>query len=295
MRVDKETVRKAYELGEGTYKKLSEKYEVSQGTIKSWAKQDRDNDDPWVKLSKPNTKNQLKKVESKVEVEKSKTKNKNINKEVIDKVISNKSLTDEQQLFCIYYIKCFNATKAYQKAYDCTYESANSHGYKLLSNVVVREEIQRLKQHKMNRALLSEDDIFQKYLDIAFSDVTDYVVHGVEDLPVIDNVTGRQALDEEGNLMFYKRNYIHFKPGDEVDGTLISEVSQGKDGVKVKLQDKMKALQWLADRTELMSIKDKAKLKLEQDKLDHIKNKDDDEEKPIAIRFITKGETDGRD
>lgn len=73
MRVDKQTIKQAYELGEGTFKKLSEEYEVSQGTIKSWAKQDRDNNDPWIKPTKPNsklnTKNQSKKVENKVEVE----------------------------------------------------------------------------------------------------------------------------------------------------------------------------------------------------------------------------------
>ena len=44
--VTKEAVRKAYELEEGTFKVLSVKYEVSEGTIKSWAKHDKDNGQP---------------------------------------------------------------------------------------------------------------------------------------------------------------------------------------------------------------------------------------------------------
>lgn len=33
-------------------------------------------------------------------------------------------LTDKQKLFCIYQSKYFNATKAYQKAYGCSYDVA---------------------------------------------------------------------------------------------------------------------------------------------------------------------------
>jgi phage terminase small subunit len=39
--------------------------------------------------------------------------------------------------------------------------------------------------------------------------------------------------------------YIHFKPSDEVDGTLIQEVKIGRDGVSLKLYDKQKAMQEL--------------------------------------------------
>lgn len=202
---------------------------------------------------------------------------------IVDEVIDNESLTDEQQLFCIYYIKCFNATKAYQKAYGCDYVSAMSNSSRLIRNDKIRNQIQSLKQEKLNRALLSEDDIFQKYMDIAFSDVTDFIEHGTEELPLIDKATNSQAIDNEGNLVFYKRNYINFKEGTEVDGSLISEVSQGKDGVKVKLQDKMKALQWLTDRLELLTTYNKEKLQLENDKLDHIKGKDNQTDEPIEI------------
>ena len=88
--------------------------------------------------------------------------------EEVDKVMKNDELTDKQRLFCIYYVKCFNATKAYQKAYGCSYETANVEGYKTLVKPSIKTEIRNLKQTRLNREFLSEEDIFQMYIDIAF-------------------------------------------------------------------------------------------------------------------------------
>lgn len=127
--------------------------------------------------------------------------------------------------------------------------------------MVVKDELQKLKQAKLNRAMLSEDDIFQKYIDIGFADITDFLEFGNEE---VDGEFGR-----------YTRSYVNIKHSFEVDGTLISEVSQGKDGVKVKLQDKMRALQWLSDRMDLLPTATRIKLDNEQKKLDNILNKRD--------------------
>ena len=84
-------------------------------------------------------------------------------------------MTDKQKLFCIYYIKCFNATKAYQRAYKCKYETAAVNGSRLLKNTKIKKEIKELKGNKLNRAFISKSDIVQKYIDIAFADVTDFI------------------------------------------------------------------------------------------------------------------------
>ena len=46
----------------------------------------------------------------------------------------------------------------------------------------MRDEIMRLKQSRLNRELLDEHDIFQKYMDIAFADIMDYVEFGREEI-----------------------------------------------------------------------------------------------------------------
>ena len=53
---------------------------------------------------------------------------------------------------------------------------------------------------------------------------------------------------------------MKFKQSEDVDGTLITEVKQGKDGASIKLVDKMKALQWLADHMDIATAEQKAKI-----------------------------------
>lgn len=186
----------------------------------------------------------------------------------VETVIQNTDLTDKQQLFCIYYIRCFNATKAYQKAYGCDYRTAQSNGYQLLTNTYIRDEIMRLKQERLNREFLSETDIFQKYMDIAFADVTDFVEFGNEEMEVILDTGEHKTITV---------SHVNIKNDTDVDGSIISEVSKGKDGVKVKLADRMKALQWLSDHMDLATDKQKAEIALLKSKADA--GKDDRENK----------------
>ncbi len=179
-------------------------------------------------------------------------KEKNIASDV-EQVIENPDLTDKQRLFCLYYIRCFNATKAYRKAYGCGYDVANAEGYKLLVNPCVRDEIQRLKQNRLNREMLSEHDIFQKYLDIAYADITDYVSFGTKEI---------QYMDKAGNEREAEVPFVDLKDSDTVDGTLLTEISQSKDGIKVKLADKMKALDWLSRHTGMATPEQMARLDL---------------------------------
>lgn len=190
------------------------------------------------------------------------------NKAVADEVkqvIQNTDLTDKQQLFCIHYIRCFNATKAYQKAYGCDYATALVNGSRILRNARIKDEILRLKQERLNREFLSEADIFQKYMDIAFADVTDFLEFGTEEVPVMamygpvkikDPDTGKEK------QLTKIVNTVRFKDSSDVDGSILSEVKQGKDGASIKLADRMKALQWLTDHMDLATEKQRAEIAL---------------------------------
>lgn len=168
----------------------------------------------------------------------------------VERVIDNPNLTDKQRLFCCLYIRCFNATKAYRKAYGCSYETALTNGPGLLRNTRIKEEIQRLKQGRLNKAMLEGPDVFQWYLDIARADITDFTDFGNME---IETDNGPMTI-----------SYVNIKDAREVDGTLLSEVSKGKDGVKVKLADRMKAMQWISDHMDLATPEQKEKVKLLQ-------------------------------
>ncbi|MEZ7173711.1 terminase small subunit [Sporosarcina sp. OR05] len=115
--------------------------------------------------------------------------------------------------------------------------------------------------------MLSADVVLQQYIVIAFADITDFVVFGSEEV-VAMNELGEPILDDEGEKVTYLLNYVNLKNADEVDGSLITEVKQGKDGVSVKLLDKMKALDMLAKYTDLLSDSDKKRLQEEKLKMD---------------------------
>lgn len=189
-------------------------------------------------------------------------------KEQIVEVMQNEDLTDKQQLFCIYYTRCFNATKAYQKAYGANYETAMANGSRMLRNATVKKEIENLKQNRLNRELLSEEDIFQKYMDIAFADITDYTEFGQKSIKVINPATGEE---EEVAI-----SYVNIKDSSKVDGTLLSEVSKGRDGVKVKLSDRMKALKWLSEHMDMATEKQRAEIALIKARADAGKEEKED-------------------
>lgn len=132
-----------------------------------------------------------------------------------------------------------------------------------MKNPAIRKEIEQLKQNHMNREMLKQEDIFQKYMDIAFADVTDYVSFGRENIQVIGAfgpvmVENKETGEKE--VLEKEVNTVKFKQSEDVDGTLITEVKQGKDGVSIKLVDKMKALQWLADHMDIATAEQKAKI-----------------------------------
>lgn len=232
------------------YKDIAEKYGVTINTVKSWKTRYR-----WSKDKKKgaHTKNEKVCIQKNIEVV----------AEDVKQVMDNPDLTDKQRLFCLHYVRCFNATKAYQKAYDADYRTAQSNGYQLLTKTYIRDEIARLKQNRLNRELLDEHDIFQKYMDIAFADITDFVEFGREEVQVMGAFGPIEVEDPDTGEkvpLMKEINSVRFREAEKVDGTLITEVKQGKDGASIKLADRMKALDWLANHMDLATEEQRAKI-----------------------------------
>lgn len=231
---------------------IANQLKISSGTVRGWKSKDK-----WTEKMngtfQTNTERSIQK----------KNKKKKVVVEEVDKVMKNDELTDKQRLFCIYYVKCFNATKAYQKAYECSYETAMVEGSKCLRKPKVKEEIYKLKQNRLNQEFLSEEDIFQKYMDIAFSDITDYVSFKTEEVPVMSMkgpVEIKNQKTGQTEILKEKASVVRLKDSTTVDGTIVSEIRQGKDGVSIKLADRMKALQWLSDHMDLATEEQRAKI-----------------------------------
>ncbi|MEK5070722.1 terminase small subunit [Sporosarcina sp. FSL K6-1508] len=247
-----EEIQKEWETTKITLAALAEKHDVKLGTLKS-----RKSREAWVRG--PSKKDATKKQKDAKRMQPK------------EAIVESDDLTDKQRLFCIYYIKYFNATKAYQKAYECDYMTAQSIAYRVMGNDGVKAEIQRLKEHRLNEAYFDKYDVLQKYKDIAFADIGDYVK------------------SDDGYL-------VSLKPLEEVDTSIVSEISNTENGPKLKLADKMKALEMLAKYTDLLSDNDKKRLQEEKLKADIARTKaeieklsGDNDEGPIEIMISRKG------
>jgi phage terminase small subunit len=169
----------------------------------------------------------------------------------VKQIMDNHELTDKQRLFILYMSKLHNGTKAYQKAYECDEYTARVNASKLLAKTNIKAEYDKLVIGKFNRAYLSEEDIFQKYMDIAFADITEYVTFGKKEITLSDK-EGREATIES--------SYVDVNESWMVDGSLIAEISQGKEGIKLKLADRMKALEWLSNHMNMATEEQKQRL-----------------------------------
>ncbi|MED9808890.1 terminase small subunit [Faecalibacillus intestinalis] len=223
-------------------KEIAKKYGTTINTVKSWSRRYE-----WSKKKKKGAP-QNKSVHTKKEC-----------KKIAEEIVETSELDEEHQLFCIYYLKYHNKVKAYQKVKPNTpYNSACVMASRWSKQSAVIEEINRLKKELYEDALLDPQDIVQKYIDIAFADLNDYLEYGREEVPVIikNPDTG------EDEVLKRTVNMVKFKESAFADGTILSEVKQGRNGASIKLADRMKALDWLSKHMNLATEEQRAKIDL---------------------------------
>jgi phage terminase small subunit len=186
-------------------------------------------------------------------------------KEVLEKGAKAFGLTEQEELFVYNYLKCFNATSAAMKA---GHSSLNSYreAEKMMAKPQVKAFLSYIKQQRNQELFLEAVDIMKEYMRIAFADITDFVE--------------------------FSGYSVKLKPSNKVDGHVIQEVAEGKEGVKIKLHDKMEALKrlerfyFVLPDDERIAI-EKEKLKLMREKLDFDKKSGSDpQDVKIKIRLV---------
>lgn len=140
-------------------------------------------------------------------------------KKLVASVAANPQVTEQQRAFCLHYTRSFNATRAHMAAFGTSYASAHSHGYAQLRRPEVQAEIRRLRDLRNEMILADAQDLVWLHMRIAFADITDY-------------------LDFSGYT-------VRLHDSHEVDGQLLAEVKEGKEGITIKLVDKQRSLAFL--------------------------------------------------
>jgi phage terminase small subunit len=229
-----------------TAQECSDKYGIPAGTIRSWLFRLKNGG---VAEKKPATKNatQRKPATQHKDVA---AKNKAAAKEkepVVKLEDVDEELTEKQRLFCFYYIRNFNATQAAIKA-GYSSNCAGQIGYELLTKPYIRAEIDRLKKLKAYSLMLTPEDIVERYMQMAFADITDIAEWDVKETPPDIDANACAQIVKGKRLKAYKYNTsVVIKASKQIDGGLIKEISQTEHGIKIKLEDRRSALEWLAN------------------------------------------------
>ncbi len=276
-KVNWETIRNEYETTPVMLKELAERYNIAEGTVRSrkcrekWEKSGEAKKKAASSKKKPATQRSKKKATQRKIKDATLRKRKakpETEKIIEDVVIDNDELTEKQRLFCLYYVKYWNAGKAAEKAgYECSYPNGYYEiGSRLVKKSQVKKEIERLKKLLFSDIYLEAQAVLQKYIDIAFADITDFVSFGQKEVQVMGPFGPvYEGKGDDKKPVTKIVNFVDLKESNEVDGTIITEVSQGRDGVKIKLADKMKALEKLEMYFDLLP--DKFKRRIEEEKL----------------------------
>lgn len=165
------------------------------------------------------------------------------------------ALTEKQKLFADEYLIDLNATRAYRAVYpNCKKnESAAVAGARMIRNVNVSQYIEKRILKRQQRTEITQDMVVKELAKIGFANLKDYLEYRTAKTVVAhDDETNEPVIDYQ--------QIINVLDSEDVDTSVIQEVSIGKDGTfKFKLYDKQKALELLG--RHLGMFKDSIKLK----------------------------------
>lgn len=147
------------------------------------------------------------------------------------------ALTKKQKIFADEYLIDLNATRAYKAAYPNVKkdESARVNGSRLLTNANVNDYIAERMKDREQRTEITQDKVLNELAKVGFANITDYVSTG--------------------------KGFVEIKPTDQIPPEklgAIAGIKEGANGIEVKLNDKLKALELIG--RHLGMFKDKMEL-----------------------------------
>lgn len=158
------------------------------------------------------------------------------------------NLTEKQKLFCEEYLVDLNATQA---AIRAGYKSPNAYqiGAENLRKPQIQEYLQEKQQERSKRTEITADFVLKELAAIASTRITDVV-----------NVLNRPISMEDGSVINVP--YVCVKNTAELTDaqkSAIASIKQTKNGVEIKMHDKVGTLKLIGDHLGMFApVKDAA-------------------------------------
>lgn len=147
------------------------------------------------------------------------------------------ALTAKQQRFVEEYLIDLNATQAAIRV-GYSKKTADQQASRLLTNVKVREYLTQRQADRANRTEITQDMVLKELAKIGFSDIRKIVRWGETQVRMVDG----EDDGPEDMVPYHGLALIDSAEVDDSTAAAIAEVSQSRDGLKVKLHDKKGAL-----------------------------------------------------
>lgn len=147
------------------------------------------------------------------------------------------ALTAKQQRFVDEYLTDLNATQAAIRA-GYSEKTARSISNENMTKPDIQAAIAKGMQARSGRVEITQDMVLRELAKIGFSDIRKVVRWGETQVRMIDGEEG----ETEDMVPYHGLALIDSTEIDDETAGAIAEVSQGRDGLKVKLHDKKGAL-----------------------------------------------------
>ena len=166
-------------------------------------------------------------------------------------------MTEKQKKFADEYLIDLNATRAYKAAYKSVKNdnSAMAGASRMLRNVKVATYIEEKMAERAERTEIKQDDVVKELAKIGFAQITDYVE--------VQNINGFEK--------------VIIKPTDEIEKEKIGAIAgikEGRNGIEIKMNDKVKALELLGKHLGMFTEKQEIKAQISYE--DYLSKLDDD-------------------
>ncbi|MGY2271036.1 MULTISPECIES: terminase small subunit [Pseudomonas] len=147
------------------------------------------------------------------------------------------ALTAKQQRFVDEYLIDLNATQAAIRA-GYSKRTARQIADQNLSKLDIKAALEKRMQSRSARTEITQDMVLRELAKIGFSDIRKVVRWGETQVRMVDGEEG----EAEDMVPYHGLALIDSTEVDDATAAAIAEVSQGRDGLKVKLHDKKGAL-----------------------------------------------------
>ena len=148
--------------------------------------------------------------------------------------MSKGKLTDKEERFIDEYMVDLNATQAYLRSHPGVEEnSAATLGGRLLRKVEIQEKISARKAARSKRLEITADRVVRELGKVGFSNIADFIEWDVL------NEMNHEGLPIRVNRVWLKKGIKKSK------SAVVDSISETKHGIKIKLHDKVSALESL--------------------------------------------------